>query len=446
MSRRALIDAVAERLAGRRVVWAGVRGEDAESLTDVPGFDSVFSIIGRYHRRPNLAALAYEDLTGQRVDLERWDIDDHLDDPATVEFRRGLLRRLAGPSALITYRPSRFLSAVWFARRDRCLSLGMFGGHQQAFEHKPWVEHELSERGIRTLPWAYVADEEQVRTLDWLDQGPVILRRSRTSGGEGIVRVNDRASLAEHWFDTPEAFLSVSPFLEGGVPVNVGATVWESGTVTVHLPSVQLIGIPELGPRPFGYCGNDFQAGAELEPKVIDELETMTTAVGRWLRSKGYLGTFGIDVLVHKGRVLFTEINPRFQGSTALSSRISVERDEACLLVEHLAAHLGVRPPTLPPLRERLSEPPQAANVVLHSTLPVAATIDARPLARALTLAAAGHDSIVAPDIVAEPGATVLRFVTSQRVTTTGFDLLPPFRDTIRSWWATQHVDHYTQG
>ena len=319
---------VSAALANRRLVWAGIRGDDAEPLGDLPQFEASYTIINPYSRRLSVDGAAYEDLTGVRVDLETWDIDDHLGAVETATFRRAMLQALSVPSALLPYRPSSFLSAIYFARRDRCLNLGLFGGHQSAFEHKPWVETSIAGLGVPTIPWTYVADEEQLRTEELLRQGPVMLRRSRTSGGEGIVRVDDAEQVRAQWPRVAEAFVSVAPFLEGGPPVNVGATAWHDG-VTVHYPSIQLIGIPDCVTRPFGYCGNDFGLAKQLDRRVLDQIESSTTAIGNWLRSYGYRGTFGVDFLVHDGVPLFTEINPRFQGSTHASCQLAIDADES---------------------------------------------------------------------------------------------------------------------
>lgn len=46
------------------------------------------------------------------------------------------------------------------------------------------------------------------------------------------------------------------------------------------------------------------------------------------------------------GRIYFTEVNPRFQGSSALSAEIAGELGVPDLLLEHLAASLGLEPAT----------------------------------------------------------------------------------------------------
>jgi len=426
MTRARLLAEVSRRLGDRRLVWAGLRGDDIEPLTDLDQLQASFSIMSRYARRETIESLAYEDLTGRRVDPEIWDVEDHLDDAATHEFRQGLLRALANDSALLPYRPSGFLSAIWFARRDRAWNLGMFGAHQSAFEHKPWVETAVADLGVPHVPWYYIADEDQLTAKTVIGSGPMILRRSRTSGGEGLERVDEPSDLAARWPHVPERFMSISPYLAGALPVNVGATVWKDG-VTVHRPSVQLIGIPGVVTRDFGYCGNDFGLMRDLDGGVIDQIESSTIRIGDWLSTNGYRGSFGVDFLVHQGQALFSEVNPRFQGSTHLSSRISIEHDEPCLMLEHVAAWLGLSAPdpaTRPRLRDVVAATADVSHVVYHWTGPAPARLDTHAFSAALHDAGGlGVELLPTPDLTIDPGAAVARWTTPRRVTNSGYDL-----------------------
>ncbi|WP_457099662.1 ATP-grasp domain-containing protein [Microbacterium sp. P5_E9] len=430
MDRTTLLREVDARLKGRSLVWAGLRGDDVEPLVDVPQLRGAFSIMSRYSRRESVRATAYEDLTGVRIDPETWDIDEHLDTEATREFRRDLLRALAGESALVPYRPSQFLSAISFARRDDCLNLGMFGAHQSAFEHKPWVETSIAAEGVPHIPWHYVADEEQLSATTFATAGQLMLRRSRTSGGEGLVRVPEGGDLRDYWPDVPEAFVSVSRFIEGALPVNVGATVWRNGEVTVHHPSVQLIGIRGLVTREFGYCGNDFGRTRDIDVSTIDQIEDSTTRIGRWLHRNGYLGSFGVDFLVHEGKALFTEVNPRFQGSTHASCRLSIEAGEACLMLEHLAAWLKLEPPKVRrPLRELVAETPDLAHIVVHWGGEDTADLDLRTFGDQLRATdSRGIVELLPPEgLTVAHAAAVARWTTRSRVTDTGYELRDQF-------------------
>lgn len=439
MDRAALLRTVSSRLGDRRLVWAGLRADDIEPLTDLPQTAASFSIVGAYRARRSIESLAHEDLTGIRVDLDAWDIDDHLSAPATQQFRRSLLSALARPSAMVAYRPSRFLSAIWFARQDRCLNLSLFGAHQAAFEHKPWVETAVASLGLPRVPWIYVADEERRRAVDLVRNGPLMLRCNRGSGGAGMVRVDSPGDLERYWPEEAEAFIGVAPFLDAALPINVGATVWVDG-VTVHHPSVQLIGIPNCVTRPFGYCGNDFGAAAELPARIIDQIERSTVAIGGWLRSCGYLGTFGVDFLVHDGEPLFTEVNARFQGSTATSCRLSIEDGEACLVLEHVAAMLALPAPKSEPLYVRTTRTSNASQIVVHWTGGRSQRIDPSGLvasARRVSRSAQA-DVTCRTELVTEPGGVVARLFARDSMSSDGFRLAPAWQSAISDWTSRQ--------
>src|SRR3984885_1351056 len=345
MDRTAMLGRVSAGLEGRQLVWFGTRGDDVEGLGDLPELTAAFSIISAYATRPSIEALALEQLTGERIDLDVYEIDaDERHPEALAELRRRLWGVLHRPSVVITYRPSEFIPSVTFARRDRCRYLGLFKDHQSAFDFKPWVETAIAELGIPVVPWRYIVDADQMLSLPFLKSGPFIVRPSRTTGGVGFSRLEEVDALAAV-LDELVSPVAVAPFIEDGIPVNVGAVVWHDG-VTLHPSSVQLIGIPCLTQRPFGYCGNDFGAVAGLAPDQFAAMEEAVVWIGEWMGARGYRGAFGVDFLVTTaGPPLFTEVNPRFQGSTHASCRISVERGESCLMLEHLASLLGMDAP-----------------------------------------------------------------------------------------------------
>lgn len=433
MQREALRDLVSEQLAGRQLVYFGTRGEDAEGVGDLPELGAVFSVVGAHRRRTSVRALALEDLTGHRVDLDRHDIDDAPRAAEVVELRRSILRALSQESVVFTYRPSTFLSAICFARQDRCTYAGMFKDHQSAFEHKPWVESSVRAMGIPSIPWTYVADEDQIETLRYLSDGPVMLRRSRSSGGTGLTRVDTHADLMAMWPRQDEIFVSVAPYIAAGVPTNVGGVVWHDG-VTLHPPSVQLIGLSECTNLPFGYCGNDFGAVNALDLGVVDQMDRDTVRIGHWLRSNGYLGAFGVDYLVSDGVALFTEVNPRFQGVTHLSCQRSVAAGESCIMLEHLAASLGIDAPPSHALRDYLTPRQDLAHLVFHWTGAEPARVDGGRLNDTLFEwpEVKRTDVTCTPDLSLEPGATMTRASIHAGVTRDGFELLAPWATRIK--------------
>ncbi len=432
MTRARITRAISKALGKRQLVWFGTRGEDSESLSDIPQYSGAYSLIAPLSTRPSVKSSSLEDLTTIRPDLDTYDLDEHLRSPEVGALRDTLLHALARPSALVTYRPTVFLSAIGFSRQDRCQFLGMFRGMQNAFEHKPWLETSISALGIPAIGWHYVPDRDLLDMRRLFRDGSVMLRRSRTTGGVGLVRVDDPDDLEALWPEEDEAFVSVSRYIPDGVPVNISGVVWAS-EVSVHRASIQLIGLPACTSRPFGYCGNDFAACSLLDPLILDQIERSTRLIGTWLRCSGYLGAFGIDFLVANGVPLFTEVNPRFQGSTHLSCQLSIERDESCLITDHIGAFLGLEPPEQRPLREQMADDVDLAHFVVHNILDAAESIDGSAVVapfRSLN-AFERADVLTSTRLTTEPNGTIARMTMRGSVTTTGFDLSSPYADLV---------------
>lgn len=356
---------ISAALQGRQLVYFGTRGADAEPLLKVPNFQVIVSLIAPL-QAGTVRETCLETLTNERVELDDYTIDNDTR-PIVSQVRRALLRELEGPSALLAYRPCAFLTSAWFPRSDRVKYLGLFHGHQTCFEHKAWVERQLKACGVPVLPWLFYADEEADIIREWVAAEPIVLRANRSDGGLGVRYVPNPESLEAQWPSHGDGFLAVTQYLANSISLNINACVFPDGSASLHGPSLQLIGIPALTSRIFGYCGNDFGAAAALDPAILDSFEALTRQTARWLRSQGYLGVFGVDAIVHKGKVYLTEVNPRFQGSSLLSARLDAEIGRPDVFLEHLAAFLGLPPLEQPKLRELVASQPPRAHAVAHN-------------------------------------------------------------------------------
>ncbi|WP_243311180.1 ATP-grasp domain-containing protein [Fundidesulfovibrio agrisoli] len=352
-------------LQGRQLVYFGTRGADAEPLLKIPNFQVIVSLIAPL-QASTVRETCLETLTSERVELDDYTID-HDTRPVVSEMRRALLREFEGPSALLAYRPCAFLSSAWFPRSDRVQYLGLFHGHQSCFEHKAWMETQLAAFGVPVLPWRFFADEEADIIREWVAVEPIVLRANRSDGGLGVRFVPNPGALEVQWPSHGDGFLAVTEYLSDSISLNINACVFADGSASLHGPSVQLIGIPALTSRTFGYCGNDFGAAGLLEPSILDSFENLTRLTARWLRSQGYLGVFGVDAIVHKGEVYLTEVNPRFQGSSLLSARVDGELGRSDVFLENLAAFLGLPAQEQPRLRDLAAGQPPLAHAVAHN-------------------------------------------------------------------------------
>ena len=404
------------------MVWFGIRGDDAAPYLPIPQFKASFSINAPLEAAKLETNSSLEELTGRRVDLDAYDIDFDTR-PVVQEFRRELLARLSSaPSVVTTYRPSHFLSALTFACQRTTQNLGMFKERQTPFEHKPWVESALAAQGIRTIPWEYVPTEHLSLVAQVLDAGPVILRPTKTSGGVGIELARTVEDVSALWHDDTHHLMGIAPYLEGALPLNVGGCVFDAATVTLHPLSVQLIGVPELTHRPFGYCGNDFAAAATLDAELVDEVDETSRTIGRWMGSMGFRGAFGIDFLVHEGTLYFAEVNARMQGSTRVAAQLSQQVDRVDLCLDHVAAFLRLPPFESLTLADWIAELPPAAQAIRHNAVNRPITFaDASPVSLPDEHARLGL--VPKAGVEVEPGGVLVRVEYDRSITTSGYAL-----------------------
>ena len=346
MNRDKTISVIENAIGHRRLMWVGTRGTDAHPLLSIGQFEGVVGIVAPLGvpSWPDGSEEYLERITGVRVDLNAYSID--ADDSAQQADLGIRLRSLLTPGTLVVaYRPTAFLASAYFPRIEHATYLGMFHGHQAAYDHKPWVETELAARGVPIIPWRYFSDSDRAVMLEWMEGRTCVLRANYSDGGIGLTICD------EHLGDSTGpshngGFLAVAPLLDPNVPLNVSACVFPDGTVTVKSPSIQLIGIDSCTGRRFGYCGNDFASvHGVLGDEGLAELEGVVRSTGSWLHDRGYVGAFGIDALLYGGQICLTEVNARFQGSSAAASSILADAGASDIYLDHLRAVLGLDAP-----------------------------------------------------------------------------------------------------
>ena len=427
-NRDAFLDTIDRKLGKRKLIWFGARGEDAQPLLAIPQFSEVFSLIAPFGSVSVEVDACLETMRQSRMDLDTYSLDaDHSSQAQAL--RRCLLESLKSSAAILPYRPLGFLSSVYYPRRGHVKYLGLFHERQAPFEHKPWVESELRDLGLRTLPWRYFSDEDRQRFEDELEAlGSLVLRTNRSDGGAGLSLIQSKADLELHWHGHSDGFFAAAPHLVPHVPLNVNACVFPDGQVTLHGPSIQLIGIAECTQRLFGYCGNDFAAVRYIDDGHLNDLDEMVRTVGRWLASKGYIGAFGVDAMISGGSVYLTEVNPRFQGSSTLSALLDEELERADVFLAHIGAFFNLSPQKSESLCEiaRLQSP--SAQIICHNIMPINCRLE--PGGRLAV--SGGHLYLVpAPAIEIEKEAILFKVIVRKGVTKDGLSLSRSSRELI---------------
>jgi hypothetical protein len=413
----------------RKLVWFGTRGTDSRALLDLDYFTELFSLVAPLNSLALNMEICLETEKKLRVDLDSYTVDDDTSEEA-AEMHRRLFASLAEPTYLVSYRPSNFLTSIYFPRSRYVEYLGLFHELQDPFEHKPWVETELNKIGITTVPWDYLGDEDRPLVEEMLEQGPKVLRTNRSDGGAGLTLVERVDDLDKIWVPHRDHFLGIAPYLHPNIPLNLNAVVFSDGRVTLHPPSLQLIGLPGCTNRKFGYCGNDFAQVGDIPDKFLDDLEEFVRKAGAWLAQKGYLGAFGIDALICNDQLYLTEINPRFQGSSDLSSWIDLDMRRSDMFLDHIAAFLGIEPiEDKIPLKDLAKQQMKVSQIICHN-------IEKVPLERnekhATETDKISFMLMPVQNISVMPEAILFRAVIHESVTPDGDSLCEPYAKIIQ--------------
>lgn len=419
------LDQLREKLRDSDIVWFGTRGIDARALLalDRPLYSTSITC----PIRPGLAIeqKCLESLTGLRRDFDTYNIDDDASEAAT-QMKREFLFNRQQDTVLVAYRPAELFNPVLYCERN---VRPAFNAHilQRRFEYKPWVESSLTGLGVPMMPTTYVRSQDLDALQALLKGGTLIARPVSGSGGLGIFCFS---SIEEYLAVRPRGdFLSVSPYFSRAIPLNVNAVVYPGKEVAVFGVSFQLIGLEKCCTRRFGYCGNDFSAGARLSNENLDTIQQITERIGDWLAGNGYLGLFGVDFLLTSSGLMVCEINARFQGSTPLSAAINQACGIPDPITEHVAAFLGLSAPAMT-LR-------QQAEIVrdLKSSTPTAQTVyrnlrdssvRLRTTGPALPVREAQLDGLPAENVIVEREAMLFRTYHQGPVTEDGYTVPCP--------------------
>ena len=192
----------------------------------------------------------------------------------------------------------------------------------EMLNRKTWVRQQLKSLGVPVIPGSEVRlAPHQFATLARRHGLPLVVSLDHSAAGSGVHLAHDEADFRALAEAHRGAAASVMQFVSGR-SMSMAAVRTED-SVLLGEPSLQIIGQPSLTNLSFGWCGNDF-SGCHLQEHEVEQMRSMQERIGDWLGDlcigghRGFRGIFGVDFISDGRQVYFTEINPRFLGTTAL--------------------------------------------------------------------------------------------------------------------------------
>ncbi len=141
--------------------------------------------------------------------------------------------------------------------------------------------------------------------------------------------------------DKKPVLVKVSKFIKG-TPVTVNACITAYRVLTGK-PCYQITGVKECTNNYGASCGNDWRS-LEISSEALKEIKTITEKIGGYMKSKGYMGIFGLDFVVDdkNKEVFLIEINPRMVASIPFYTKLEIKSGQIPMLALHMLGFLGI--------------------------------------------------------------------------------------------------------
>lgn len=425
-NRKEYLSRIEKEIGKRNLIWFGVRGDDASPLLALPQFNTCYSFIAPIPNDQLEHQICLESLTKHRVDLNMYDAGDDKSNEFDFLYRE-FLNSCDKPSVLASYSSWPIITAARFTRAEKVQFLGMLHDQRNRFENRAWVETELRKGDIPVVPWIYISNYDDLLLRKALKTGQQILRSNRSSGGTGFVLIAEEGDIPDLATSDNRLF-AFAPYLFPNIPLNINGCVFPSGDITLHAPSLQLVGINSCTHKPFGYCGNDFARIKELEQGVLTEMERISFRTAQWLHRKGYIGAFGLDLILYDGKLLVSEINPRFQGSSKLAGVLDLEMGLVDMFMAHLAAFLGLDAPDFTHIVDLVNNQREISQIYCSNEFGgmVQRNENTPAFPENIWL-----QTMPSRDIIVEKGATLFKLTTFSSVSKDGLSLIPEYNTQV---------------
>lgn len=337
-----------EKLGFSNIVWMGIRAGDYKKFES---FMPVHGIISGYFGTDSIffrekILYCYEEQARIRRDWNTTDFGQEV-------FSQ--LEKLNPRIMVIPYCSNRGLEDFVSLSKKGILLAAPKISLKNFFDDKLEVKKILKQKGIiRRVPQETINPDDQEsenKLEDRIKQifdafgYPLVVQLSRSASGSGTYFADDPKSVTEIIGANPKSRIELMKYIPGK-SLNINAVVLNSGII-LSPPSTQIIGQKECTPLNFGYCGNDFNPG-HFTKEIKEDIFLTTKRIGAWMRSLGYQGIFGVDYIVSQSdeQLYFTEINPRFQGSTTLLTEMQLQNSYLPISFFHLLPFLGYEIPS----------------------------------------------------------------------------------------------------
>jgi hypothetical protein len=170
---------------------------------------------------------------------------------------------------------------------------------------------------------------------------PFILQFNRSHTGSGTTLIDSESQLKNLQNKFPLREVRIAEYIPG--PLFTNNNIVAKNKILLGNINYQITGLKPFTDLPFSTIGNDWGLPHKiLNKKQFAEYKKIATDVGERLCGAGWLGLFGIDVVMHEktGKLYLLEINCRQPAGTTYESQLQSNVRNTKSGVSTFEAHL----------------------------------------------------------------------------------------------------------
>jgi len=168
---------------------------------------------------------------------------------------------------------------------------------------------------------------------------PFVIQYDRGHTGSSTVFIENSTQFDQEVKLFPKRKAKISSKIDGE-PWTLNACITRYG-VTFGGLCFQITGIEGCTSKKGGTVGNDWTQTKRLPSSITEQIANMTTRIGEHMKKSGYIGLFGLDIIVDStGKAFLIEINARQPASTGMHTKLMLANQQIPLQLLHIAEFL----------------------------------------------------------------------------------------------------------
>lgn len=322
---------------GEKPWWVGVRASDVEGIEGL--FAGAVSIVGSFSEG-KICGMSVEEELGRRLDH-----NDPTNEPLIADHVDRILESILARSPKARFL---FQDQLCFSSADELWRIAVHNNPRGllASLNDKGIARSIFSRHVITVgsTMMFAADLSYATLREMFKSERFVVQIPESAGGHGSFLVDSETSVAAiRTLGT--AHVVVSEYRAALIPMNSHVVIF-ADKVLVLPPSGQLVRATGDGRLLYGGC--DFSLHSRLTAGTRTLIRETCLKLGDVLRRAGYRGVAGLDYLVGEDKLLFVEVNPRFQASTAHLNRALLGWQLPSIHELHMGAFKGIPSPELP--------------------------------------------------------------------------------------------------